>query len=575
MTQHPQFESFKSAWRAQDYALALTHIDALIAAHPQVASLHWYRANCLEKLGQHPQALQAVDTVISLQPDHAPALVRQVALDWCRDADGEQHDGFDDEELPPAQQAELERRHAQRRQRHIAQLQHALLLDPTLADACFGLSQLLRQGEDGEWKWQDTQADAWLERAIALLPQRAEFRAARGELHEMRALLVSSDAPADASVTGFSGAKYLRTELEAALRDFTHCAALDGTHRYLVKAAEVLHNLGRFDEALAQYDLALQRLPPDAPQRDALLEVRARSENNGAGEREQIAWMLESTITPGDRNLADDNAAQLLLSTARAVRKGKRVDEAMAARFSESPDDLLAANLAEQILNVAYEDPPGLVAVDSTTFPAYQRKHAARQRKALAAAGFRFVADTEATGMTRRLGLRVLLSFHVDDSGGIGADTFAMKAKWPGLATFVLMLVTGKWKVHSMTECITHFDDQGFLITQYENISPFTYGNAVDIERLPRSASVAALVARHRQRVAAYQQAHPQARALPATDLAAIEANICRGQAIKRAYRQSVSYATEAELRGMLGGNYERLAEKIRAKLLELAPDRE
>lgn len=572
MAQHPQFEQFKSAWREQQYDDALTHIDAVIAAHPNAASLHWYRANCLEKLERHAEALQAVDAVLARDPNHAAALVKQVALDWAREQNGD--DDEDEVELTPAQQAALERKHAEQLQRHTAQIRRALAIDPDLPDANFALSQLLRNASP-ESPAQTAQADALLERAIALAPDRVEFLASRGELHQLRAMQVPEDAPDEACVQNYVGMKYLRTELEAALRDFLHCAQVDGTHRFPTRAARVLHDLGRFDEALAQYDVALQRLPSDAPQREFLLQARARSENNGAGERDQMAAMLEGLITPGDRNLADDNAATLLLGAARAVRKGKRMDEALGARLAESPDDLLAANFAEQILNVAYENPPELVDVDAATFPPYQRSYADRQGKALAAAGFRKVADAEATGMTPTLGQRVMLRFHVDDSGTIGVDTFALKPKWPGLIGFLLMFFTGKWKTHTMTECITHFDDDGYLITQYESISSFDYAKVVDIERLPLKTSVAALVARHRQRVEAYRQANPRARGFPATNLAEIETNIRHGQALKRDYRRSIGFITDAELRRMLGGHYDRFAQKIRSKLDELAEDRE
>lgn len=566
MAQHPRFEMFKLAWRAQDYAQALGHIEAVIADNAHVASLHWYRANCLQKLERFPEARAAVAQVLALKPDHAAALVLQVQMDW---PDHEYPD-----EPTPAQLAEQERQTAERRRRHVAQLKRALDIDPTLADACFELSQLLRDDTTDESSRND-QADSLLERAVALAPDRIDFRLARAELHHLRAMQVPDGTPDALCVQTFTGMTYLRAELEAALSEFESCARLDGTHRYYVRMGMTLHDLGRYDEALARYDEALRRLPADSPQRPYIVQTRARSENNGAGERNDMARLLESLIEPGDRSQADDNAATALLGAARAVRGGKRLDAALGARVPESPDDFMAANIAEQILNVAYEAKPELVAADPATFPAFQRKYAARQRKALEGIGLRHVADAEATGMTPTMGQRVLLGLYADATGETNVATFAMRPKWPGLIGFALMFVTGKWKTNSLTECVAHFDDGGYLITQYENVSPFTYGSAVDVERLPRGTSVAALVERHDERMAAYRQAHPSARAYPATDLAAIEANWIRGQAIKREYRRSIGYATDAELRGMLGAHYDRFAAKIKQKLLELAADRE
>jgi len=579
MAQHPRFDLFKSAWQAGDLAQALAHIDAVIADHPDVASLHWYRANCLEKLERFAEAQAAVARVLALKPDHAAALVKQVALDWA--VDQPDYDG--DEELTPAQYAALERRAKQRRQQHIAQLRRALALDPELADGCFGLSQLLRPGiEDvtSDTKEQanaraDEEADALLRRAIQLDPGRIEFRLASAQRHRMRAMMTTETTPPEECVVGYTGMRYLRAELETVLRDLEICLQLSGDLRYRSRIGQTLHDLGRFDEALAQYDLVLQQLPPDSPQREAVLQLRRRSEDQGAGERHGMAELVESLVAKGDRNQADDVMATMLLGAARAVRKGKSLEEAMAARAPESPDDLMAANIAEQILNVAYENAPGLVDADAADYSAAQRSYAVRQRKALTAAGLRHIADAEATGMTPVLGRRVLLGLYADASGAATTATFALEPKWPGLIGFFLLLVSGKWKTQSLTESITYFDDGGYLITQYENISPFGYGDVIDIERLPRSTSVAALIARHAQRVAAYQQSHPQARPLRAEDLAAIEANWRRGQAIKLAYRRSVGFATDAELRAMLGGDYARFGDKVRRKLQELAPDRE
>ena len=581
----PHFESFKAAWRAADYAQALLHVEAVIAGQPQVAALHWYRANCLLRLDRPVEALAAVNRVLALNPDHAPALVKQVELDGIDAVEDDEPDESDesDEEPTPAQTAALERQWRERRQGQMAQLRRAIAIDPQLADAYFVLSQLSRagfiesmlDGADPASALRNDEADALLEQAIALDPARVEFLCVRAQQHRTRAIVVQDGTPAAAYVEAATGMRYLRSEIDAALADFAECARLDGGPRFRLQTAGLLREIGRYDDALAEYDRALALLPPDSPQREHVLNLRRRSENGGRGEREDMAQLLESVIAPGDRNQQDDLVATMMLGAAQAVRRGQRLDVALAARMPESPDDLLAASIAERILNVAYEAPPNLVAAAAATFPAYQRRYAAQQRRALAAAGLHHVADAEAAGMTPSLGQRVLLGLHADADGATCAITFVLRPKWPGVGGFLLLLLAGKWKKHSLTECVSHFDDGGYLITQYENISPFGYGTAVDIERLPRSTSVAVLVERHRQRVAAYRQAHPQARAFPAGDLAAIDANWRRGQIIKRDYRRSIGYVGEDELRGLLGTQYERYAARVRQKIAELAPDRE
>lgn len=579
MAQHPRFESFKAAWQAGDHAQALAHIDAVIADHPRVAALHWYRASCLEKLERFAEAHAAVTHVLALNPDHAAALAKQVELDWTV----EEAAYSDGKKLTPARIAALERRAQEHQRRQIAQLRRAVVLDPNLADAWFGLSQLLRPGIDDiadEAKEQanaraNAEADSLLQQAIQLDPQRIAFRLARVEHLCMRAMVTDDTTPPQECVVAYSGMRYRRAELEAALQELELCTQFSDDFRLRVRKARVLHDLGRFDEALAQYDAVLQQLPPDSPQHESIRQLRRRSEDQGAGERHGLAELLQSVVAKGDRNQADDAEATLLLSAARAVRKGKSLDEALAERAPEAPDDETAIALAEQILDVAYQDPPGLVAVDAAGYSPAQRKHAERQRKALQAAGQRHIACAEAAGMTLALGRRVLLGLYADAGGAATTITFALEPRWPGVIGFVQQFLTGKWKTQYMTECVTYFDDDAYLITQYENISPFDYGSVVDIARLPRSASVAALVARHAQRVADYQQTHPQARPLNGDDLASIEANWRRGQAIKRAYRRSVGYATDSELRALLGSNYTRFADRVRGKLQLLAPDRE
>lgn len=273
--------------------------------------------------------------------------------------------------------------------------------------------------------------------------------------------------------------------------------------------------------------------------------------------------------------MADDVAALALLGAAQAIRGGRSVEEALAARLSEDPDELLASSIAQQILNVAYEPPPQLEAVDAADFPAYQRKFVDRAAKEMGALGLRHVGDAEAKGMFMMLGQHVLLRFFTDESGETGVATFAMEPKWPGWIGYLSLLLTGKWKRASMIECVTQFENGVHLSTQHESPSVFEYGGNIRIDVLPRRTSSRKLVAHHMKRVAGYKSRHPETSARKAFDLPGMDQRWREGQRVKRAYRESIGYITEAELENLLGAQYDRLGEKVRRQLSVLARDAE
>jgi tetratricopeptide (TPR) repeat protein len=579
--QHPEFDRFKLAYAESRLDDALHALDALLEQHPQSMALHWHRASVLEKLERFPEARAAVDEVLRRRGDFVPALIKRVELDFDESDDDDEDDLSDKER--ERREREASALAEQRARRHEAQLREVLRIDANAVDALRLLSELLRRHahDSIEAVQAEAESDVLLERAIALAPERVdllETRANRLRLRAMRS--VDEDAPSASEsdpdlIVTFAGMHYSRSTLERALADFQACYRISGEPRHGLRFAGLLHDLARFDEALAAYDQVLAAMPADDPRRAYIQEMRARSENNGAGEREQMARLLESSLSDqdGDRSLADDAAAQAILSAAAAVRGGKSVSSALEARISDDPDQMMANNIAMQILNVAHEPPPGLVAVDASTFPSYQRKYSARQKAQLLKLGLRHIADAEAKALTRTLGQRVLISFFADDSGEIGIACFALKPKWPGLLGFLVLLFSGKWKATEMTECVSQFDDGTHLSTQYASASPFQYAAPVYVEKLPRSASLTELVTRHSGRVAEYRRAQPEAQALRAFDLAGMEQRWIEGQQAKKAYRSSIGYVTDTELRGLLGAHYDRFARKVLAQIEVLAAD--
>jgi tetratricopeptide (TPR) repeat protein len=573
MSHHPDFVRFSSAYRQQDFDRALGLADSLIAEIPGEPWLHWHRANCLEKLERFDEMLSALDAALALDPQFARAIIKRVQFTGVAE---EEFDEDDDEALPTAERERRERAYAARMLQDSldaeAELRRALALEPDNVDGLKFLAGVLRH-RDGADAAQRDEADALLDRAIALAPGDIELLETRAQVRRSEALLAGEGTPPGAWVQTFSGLRYSRPELEAALADYERCFALSGSFRHAVRMGTLLHDLARFDEALARYDQALALMPTDDPARRFIEETRARSENQGAGERDQLARLLESAVPDdgADRTLADDMAAQAILGAARAVRAGQPLEAAIGERIGDDPDTLVASSIAQQILNVAHEPPPQLEAVLATAYPAYQRSFVETAGRKLARLGLRPVADGEAKGLFPMLGQHVLIRFFADDSGEVGVAAFALRPKWPGWAGFLALLLGGKWKTTTMVECVTHFDDGALLCTQHENPSPFEYGGAVQIERLPRSTSLERLVAHHLERVAAHKLTHPASVAMVADDLAGLERRWLAGQRAKREYRASIGYVTEAELERMLGTQHGRFGDKVRSQVAVLA----
>lgn len=571
MAQHPDFIRFADAFHDGRHEDALRMIDRLIEALPEVAPLYWHRANCLEKLDRHDEVPAALDRVLQLAPDHVPAIVRRVEYALQSEHDGEQADSLHG----AADDAFSERTRVGRASLAAeAELRRALAIDPRSVDALALLSNVLR--------WRDgkpdaaAEADRLLDQAIAIAPARVDLLDARASIHRAAALLDGDErvaAEEDATVQTWSGMRYSRAKLEQALSDYARCLELSGQQRYAVRMGMVLHDLGRHDEALARYDQALASMAADDPFREHVLDLRERSVDSGAGEREQMARLIESALSDDDkdRSLQDDIAAQALLGAANAIRAGSTMEAALEARLSEDPDTLLATSVAQQILNMAHEPAPRLVAADAANYPAYQRRFVAAVAREMQPLQLRHVADAEAQGLFPMLGQHVLIRFFADAGGDVGVAAFAVKPKWPGWLGFALLLLSGKWKVASMVECVSQFDDGTHLSTQHDNPSPFEFGGDIRIERMPRSTPVRQLVARHLERVAAHKAQRPGSSALPGNDLAEIEVRWRAGQLAKRAFLESVGYVTDAELKQLLGGQHERFAGKVRAQLRLLA----
>lgn len=581
MAQHPLFLRFGQLFRAQRYAEAMQVLEALERQLPGTPQLAWHRANCLEKLERFEEIPAELDKVLAKSPDYVPAIVKRVR--YTPDGDTAEEPAWE-----AFSEAEQERQQVQRAARALqasrhaeAQLRRALALEPDNIEALELLAGVLRYRDGTDLGAEQAEAETLLDRAIELAPERVDLLETRANALRNEALRASLEAAAAAErhapevLTGFSGMCWHRPSLERALADYERCFALSAHPRYAVRMGMVLHDLQRFEEALLRYDQALAQMPEDDPLRAHVLDLRARSEHNGAGEREQMARMLEQSLQAdsGERSLQDDMAAQALLGAAQAVRHGRSLEAALESRVSEDPDSMMAMNIAQQILNAAHESPPELEEVNPSAYPLYQRRFVERIGSQIAPLGLDYIGDCEARGLFPMLGQHVLIRFFADEAGEVGIAAFALRPKWPGWMGFLVMLLARRWKTHGMLECVSQFSDGTHLSTQFESPSPFQYAGRVRVETMPAGTPVKDLVARHLARHAAYKAEHPEAMPLVAHDIEGMDLRWREGQQVKGEYRKSIGYVTDGELRKLLGEHYERYADKVRQSLADMATD--
>lgn len=598
MSSHPDFERYRALYQDEKYGEALQTVDRLFAEFPQSVSLHWHRTLCLEKLERYEDALTALDRFLERKADYAPAILKRIEYAGLWLDLKAPYPGYPDEEGLDAITKAERRRASELRERlareqdaqHEGDLRRILSAEPQNAEALFLLAQLLRFRtiNGGDQPDADARAESHdlLERAIQLAPENLRYRRARAERRRNEAVVITAEEDANASaghaatdpnlVRTFGGPCYRRDLLEQSAQDYEFCWRQGGEVSDALRWGSVLHDFGRYDDALKVHDQALAALAPDDPRREWVLERRKRSENQGGGEREELAQLLLSGLDENpdkDRTLAEDNAAQAILGVADAIRRGSSVSEALTANISDDPDTMVAMSLARQVLNVAYEPAPQLEAVDPKGYPKYQRQHCDAAEAAALRLGLKKLADAEARGLFAMLGSHVLLRILVNDGGDIGLASYAMKPKWPGLIGFLLLLVQGKWKVQRMVECNSAFDDGSAISTQPESVSPFEAGGKIRQIKLPKNATIEQIFRAHTQALAEFRAANPAARPIVSRDLAGVEARWVAGQKAKAEYRKSIGYVSDRELKAMLGGHYDRLAEKVKAQLRLMAAE--
>jgi tetratricopeptide (TPR) repeat protein len=534
-------KQLRAMLRAHDYEQALPVLDALIRKNPDDAPARWHRASCLEAFDRLEEALAEIKQVLRIKPGYAPAWIKQAELAITLD------EGYPDFE---------------------ADLRQAVAVAPNSAASLRALASFLH----GEARTQE--AHPLLAKAMALEPDNPEN-------FTLRALWLTGEAytlgPGEQGIKQFTGAELSRPKLESALADMNQALRLQPNQpHFLVQRAAILHQLQRFDAAVADYDTILSLIPTDSPKRAAYLEMRKRSENQGAGEREQATQFLDQALATLDAkersSMAGDMAVSALRSSEIAIGQGKNLDQALAQFVSDDPMDMLATNAAYQIYQVGNEAQPDYAESRSEDYPRFQRAFAQQALQVMSKAGFEHVGDYEPLHLREMLGKPTLVRVYSGDQGAIFAASYRIAPKWPGWLGFLLAFFTGQWKKPALIELITAVSDGQFLITNNSGgVDPFAYGGVIATEQMPLGAKIPEVIKRHRARLAEYLGIHHKEQAQRATTMEEMLPFLSKLAAAKNQYRKSIGYISDAELHRLLGKHYDLLAERVRARLSALA----
>jgi tetratricopeptide (TPR) repeat protein len=537
---------FAAHYAAGEFTDALAAVDELIAAMPGEASLLFQRARALQALERHEEARAVVKEVVAQKPGHAAA--------WTLRAEVGEPEGTDYDPEPD--------------------LRRAIALDPKMPRARYVLAMVLREKDKEE------ESRTQLDTSIELDPR----------LHEaiaFRAGCLRADAWADPEadekagieiVSTVHGFKFRKPDLEQALADLDRATALKGVPQYKYQRADVLHALGRYDEAAAAFQALFDELPPGHALREPAMLGKKRTEGGGAGERDEIASLLEQSLATFSEkekeNLSYDQAAAMMKSAAHGIRQGKSVTESVQSFVSDSPEDMAAVSIAWQIRQMAEEPVPDYVPAEAKGFPGHQRAWAKTCDRKLARLGFEKLGDYDPVHLQASLARKQMLSLYTRGDGRIVAAAFSVRPKWPGFIAWAILTVTRKFRTAQVVEFETAFTDDTVISTSNAGgANPYEQGPHFLAEKLPAGTKPEQLLAIHERRVSEYLASHPRAVPRELRTLHEVSEQQAMQTAAKNAYRRSIGYVSEQELRSLMGDQYDEYAPRVREKLRLMAAE--
>ena len=356
-----------------------------------------------------------------------------------------------------------------------------------------------------------------------------------------------------------AGQQHEASCLVHAVNDFRRALEIEERLSWRFELGEILLDARRWDEAAALFEALIDRLGKDVDGNSGHLEAArenlARAQARGSddeAEGEDLLSTLDEAIeamraiedVPGLDDHPDRELVELR-DTVAAMLQDQADQEALLEEHPEQIDQAVE-EVVQTLANLHADDPERLAPFPDADIDAESRRWLDRAERELGTHGFRALGTVELVRHTQVNGQRVPIRIMVS------ADERTMAAAWR---------LEGLFQAMEVVDLESALIDGRILITNNTGTAdPFAPPAGVERVELPLKTGLGRLWAVHAERLA-----DTEARPLP--DLQAAEALQESLRLKKREDARAMGWVTDAELRSLLGGAYEELADQVRAKL--------
>lgn len=406
----------------------------------------------------------------------------------------------------------------------------------------------------------------WIDGLIASHPQdRMGLLVERAAIYE--SLACTSEA-GEATVCNGLGMHFEIHLLEQAIRDLDRALMEDGNWRIFMKRAKLNKDLQQFDAAIVDYDRALQSLDEEGElAREFIEQERDGCLNGGLNERQQMADVIRQGMDKVD-DVGELSREQMITNNvieamASSYADGEEIGELL-EEIGDDPEQMLAMETAQEILKQAREPSADLTPTNATEFAPSAQKYCARVEKMLVENDFQVLGDFEPKGLSQHLGSRFLLRIFLSNDQAISAAAFEVKPLKPKFLLWLLLVITGQWKTVRTVELVSETTDGKYIITNNSgDVNPFTLEGDFDYINLPCKTSIDETVASHIDRLLQFKSEE----LVKIEDVDQLFEQQERLRVAKNAYRESLGFITDEELKKLLGKQYGKYADHIRKYL--------